>query len=220
MVDLESPGLKGNWNRNVGEDGLTHAASRTFNGNSVHLLLEGNGIGQRSDLQRAILEQFGYDYHSSPPLNYPYDQYLAIVEFLRETLYVKTRLEKTPDETYQELGCRAIQTYFQGLSGSVLKMAARVMGPQRGAIQFLKNIKLALPWGEHELVAVRAGYVCYRKRGVSGPPALMLGIMQASLEATGVKLTRLSYKAGPTSDLADFATDFYAEDIIYEVEWV
>ncbi len=194
MLNMENPSDAARINQNM-------------SGRAVRVLLEGNGVGNRPDLQEVILKRFEFDYRaSSLPPSYPYARYLQLVEFLRLALYPDTPV----DQAFQLLGYRATQTYFQGVGGQVLRIAAQVMGPQQGAKQFVKKMRSSLPWGSHDLVAARANYVAYRKGGIEGPPGLMLGVLQASLEACGIKPDRLSYKVeSPIED-----------SVLYEISWL
>ena len=161
-------------------------------GHNVLIMLEGNSSGLPASWQSQILTQFGFDVRQ-PPATYPYTRYLEIVDCLRKELYA----DLSDDEAYQRLGRAASLSYFNGVSGQILKIAASVMGPVRGARQFVKTMEIALPWDKHTLVEARTGYMCYSKTFSGGSPALMLGFMQASVEAAGSTLTRLSYRVEP-----------------------
>ena len=180
--------------------------SQLMRGDNALFLLEGNGVGQHLDWQSFIFKNYGFDYRH-PPANYPYHLYLELAEYLRTQIH--STLE--PDEAYQRISYNACQCYFNGASGQILKIAARVMGPQRGAAQFVANMRNALPWEQHEIAEIRPGYFCYRKDDSGGPAALMLGFLQASLEAAGVTPTILRYHTQATAD---------SNKLIYEAEWV
>ena len=174
---------------------IANQSHHMMGGHNVMIMLEGNEVGQHPDWQQFILEKWGFDYQR-PPNIYPFHRYLELVEYLRTKLYG----ELEPDAGYQKLGYNACQCYFRGISGQILKVAAHVMGPQRGAQQFVKNMQRVLPWDKHELVEIRPGYICYSKGVSEGSPAIMLGFMQASVEATGAKATRWSYYEESSSE--------------------
>ena len=142
------------------------------------------------------------------PPYYPFWQYLEIVEYLRGELY--SDLE--PEGAYQKIGYGACLAYFDGVTGQVLKIAARVMGPMRGAKQFVRSMEVTLPWDKHELVEARPGYMCYSKTYSGGSPALLLGFLEASLEAAGITKLRLSYRVGP-------ALDAQHRVVVYQEAW-
>ncbi len=178
---------------------------RQVRGSAVLLLFGGLGLKGRPDLQHVLQTRFAYN-ANNPPVSYPYERYLEIAEYLRQTFYGS----KTPEEGYEELGYRLTQSYFQGVSGQVLRVLARVLGPERGARQFLHMMSNNLPWGRHELQEVSSNSARYCKSGVGGPPALMLGILRASLEASGATLVRATYSVISESD----------DEVVYAVEWL
>jgi uncharacterized protein (TIGR02265 family) len=107
------------------------------------------------------------------------------------------------------MGYNAIQNYFdRNRIGLMLRTAAKIMGPERGTKQFLHNIRLSLPFGQHEFEEVRPHYARYRIRGVAGSPGLMRGILKASLEITGAKAIKIR------------STALREEDVIHEMEWL
>jgi uncharacterized protein (TIGR02265 family) len=184
---------------------LMKPGERAVSGGTVRTLLEACDLKDHQNLYQSILNYFGFD-PKNPPMTYSYNRYLEIAEQLRASLFSN----KPVTAGYEEIGYRIGQNYFQGVSGQVLKMTARVLGPERGAKQFVRSISRALPWGTHEIVELRPHYVKYRKAGVGGPSGLMLGLLRACIEASGVTLTRAEYTI--VSKVND--------DVIYELEWL
>lgn len=161
-------------------------------------------IKDNSFMKQVIINKFDFDLNN-PPSSYSYDRYLDIVEYLRTVFYK----DKSPEEGYEAIGYRIGQEYFNGLAGQVMRIAAPMIGPQRGAQQFVRSIKNALPWGTHELEEVRSNYVRYHKSLVGGPPPLMLGLMRSALEVAGAKLLKAKYSV----------LSIEKDDIVYELEW-
>jgi|GEM_PF-2135063 len=184
---------------------LMKPGDRAVSGGTVRTLLDACDLKSHQNLYYSILNYYGFD-PKTPPMTYPYDRYLEIAEHLRISLFSS----KPVTAGYEEMGYRIGQNYFQGVSGQVLKMTARVLGPERGAKQFVRSISRALPWGTHEIVELRPHYVKYRKAGVGGPSGLMLGLLRACIEASGVTLTRAEYT------IISKAND----DVVYELEWL
>jgi uncharacterized protein (TIGR02265 family) len=178
--------------------------SRVVSAGTVMLLIDGCKGRQNPQVVDALWQNFGFDCRG-PALTFPYDAYVDIAEYLRQTFHPNVDMEVG----FEEMGYRIGQGYFNGMSGQIMKKLARVMGPQSGAKQFVKSMKKALAWGEHEILEVRPGYVSYRKRLVGGPPPLMLGLIRACLEAAGAKLVSARYTI----------VNSIEDDIIYEIEW-
>ncbi len=161
---------------------LRSSNARNISGNAVRLLLEGSGAFRHPVILQQVADKFDYNY-KIPPASFSYDSYLKIAEFLRQIYFG----HKTDEEGYELLGYNATQAYLQGVTGQVLRMAAGVMGPQRGAKQFLKNMQGTLPWGIHELEEVKPNFMRYRIQKVPGSSGLMRGVIRASLEISGAK---------------------------------
>jgi uncharacterized protein (TIGR02265 family) len=178
--------------------------TRVVSSATVFLLIDSCKGRQHPLVVDALWQKFGFDCRS-PALTYPYDTYVDIAEYLRQTFHPNVDMEVG----FEEMGYRIGVSYFEGISGQVIKAMARVMGPQNGTKQFIKSISKALKWGEHELEEVRPGYMRYHKRLVGGPPPLMLGILRASLEASGAKLVSAHYTI----------INSVEDDIVYEIEW-
>ncbi len=168
---------------------IVGSANQYVTGNTVKIMLEGNNVHLRPALLQAISDQFEFDYQKIPT-SYPYGKYLSIVTYLGSVLYPG----KSRDEADEALGYNAIQAYFRGPIGQVIKATASIMGPQRAAKQFLRNIRTALPWATHEMEEVSPTRLRYRVRDGGGRVALMRGVLRASLEITGVKVVRLETK--------------------------
>ena len=158
-------------------------------GDTVKIMLEGNNVHLRPALLQAINGLFEFDYQKVPT-SYPYSKYLDIVTYLGSVLYPA----RSRDEADEALGYNAIQAYFRGPIGQVLKATASIMGPHRAAKQFLRNIRTALPWATHEMEEISPTRLRYRVRNGGGRVALMRGVLRASLEVTGVKVVRLETK--------------------------
>ena len=171
---------------------------------SVVMLVEVLNLKQSASIQFVLKNQFDFDL-SQPPSTCSYNKYLDIAEYLRATFLPNMSVAAG----YEEIGYRVTNLYFQGVAGQVVKMMARVMGPQKGAKQFLRSISNTLPWAEHELEELGPNHLCYHKRLVGGPPPIMLGILRAALEASGAKLRHASYTVLSEEE----------DDVLYDIEW-
>src|SRR5947209_18210387 len=85
-----------------------HPAERNVTGTTVKLLLDGSGVGRRSDLQGTLLTRFGFDYQK-PPMFYPQPKYIQIAEFLRREIYS----DLVAEQAYEEMGRGIVQAYFE-----------------------------------------------------------------------------------------------------------
>ena len=178
--------------------------TRSVPARTVLILLEALDLKDDPTVQATLATHFGIEVEK-PQRVYSYNCYLEVAEYLRSTFLSHL----TPEEGYNELGYQLTQVYFKGVAGQVMRVLARVMGPQRGARHFVHSMSTALPWGIHELQEVQPNYIRYRKELVGGPPPLMLGILRASIEAAGAKLTKATYTVQSMAQ----------DDIVYEVEW-
>lgn len=183
------------------EPASINRAERDISGASVKLLLDGSSVANHLELQKNLLDLFGFD-SNSPPLFYPHAKYLQIAEFIRTELYKAY----SNDAAYEEIGRGIVKAYFQGSIGQVVKITAEMLGPRVASKTFLKITKQCMPWAIHEY-EVGQNYFRYHLRLVPGPPALMRGILKASVEATDAKL------------LGAKSTVLSEEDVLHEVEW-
>jgi uncharacterized protein (TIGR02265 family) len=161
---------------------ITPGDNRYIVGSAVKTLLRGNGAAQRYDLHAMLFAKFQFNY-DSPPVRILYDKYLEIIEFIRQSLYPY----KTLEEGYEAMGVKLTNAHFEGALGQVNKVAAGLLGAERGYTIFIKNMTTTLPFGRHELEEIRKGYGRYHLYGVPGPAAFMRGIIRACLVAGGAK---------------------------------
>lgn len=206
LSQFELPADSWSQSENLNKFSLSNAATnpqvRFIRSSTVKHLLDGSNFIKRADSLEILLERFNFDYQN-PPHSYSYVKYLEMAELVRSTLYDG----KSPDEGYEQLGYLAIQDYFEGVVGHILKATASLMGPQRGARQFLTKIKDTLRWGEHSFDEITANSLLYHIKYVPGPPAMMQGVLRASLEITGAKVVSLT------------STVISEEDVIHEMIW-
>lgn len=175
---------------------------KNMRGSTVLHLINGSGFSKLPNSQQSLLELFEFDYRN-PPLHYPYDKYLQLAEHIKETLYSR----KSPDEAFEELGYLAIQDYFQGIVGQVVRATVSLIRPERGAKQFLIKMRSILPWATHEIEEINPKYVRYSVKNLNGPPALMRGVLRASLEVTGAKNIKVN------------STVISSDHVIHEAYW-
>lgn len=177
-------------------------APKQVNGGTIKTMLKGNNAAQKYDLHAVLLEKFKYNF-DNPPIILPYAQYLEIAEVIRSFLYPF----KSYDDGYELIGINLTKAHFEGALGQVNKVAAGLLGPERGYSLFIKNMTTTLPFGRHELEEIRKGYGRYHMYGVPGPAPLMRGIIRACLEAGGAKEVKVTSKI------------LGEEEFIHEASW-
>ena len=179
------------------------STTRYVSGNTIKIMLDGNNVPLRPDLEQSIVARFGFD-PQKVPATFPYNKYLEIVSYLGPILYPG----KSPTQADDELGYHATTSYLNSPIGQILKGTAGVMGPRRAFDQFLRVIKNSLPWATHELEDVSPNHLRYYVRTSGERPALMRGVIRASVEAMGIKLMRL--------ETIILSPDAY----LHEIEWL
>ena len=155
---------------------------QNVNSSFIKTTIEGNNAATATNFRPQFIQKFGYDYFDAP-VRCPYPRFLQIVEIARQFYYP----DLNPNEGYDRLGYRGTMHFFQSPAGQVIKPLMRVLGPERGAPQFTKNMSNQFPFGVHHTEEVSPGYMRYRVQGVPNPPTLMQGFLRAGLELSGAK---------------------------------
>ncbi|MEI6045071.1 MAG: DUF2378 family protein [Chloroflexota bacterium] len=151
----------------------------------VNLLLV-NGKLNRMGLKSKIQEKLNYNIENLPT-TIPFSDYMRVVEFIRQEYY--SQLNR--NVAYELIGYQSSLEFLNSPLGQVLKLAAGVLGTQRGLHQFIKTMRTVMPFGKHHLEELTPHYVIYQMRDIDVPPALVCGWLRASLEITQTKSKRI-----------------------------
>jgi uncharacterized protein (TIGR02265 family) len=149
---------------------------------AIQSLLLGCGIKEKPALQRVIKEQFAHDYDN--PRDIPFEKYVEIVEYLRETLYPF----RNSDEGYLALGKAVTAGGFQGVMGTIRKSIGKVLPPEKVIELFLKDFITNTPFARSDLEEARKGYIRWRVGNLEGaPPKLLTGVLTGMYETFNLK---------------------------------
>lgn len=189
-------------NKTIAALPLESAKAKNINGEMVTAIIKCCEADKNPALLQTIFSFYGFNYNS-PPLDFSYDKYLQIAEYLCETLYS----DLPSQSALENLGYNLAHFYFRSPSGQVLKNLAAILGPQRGAKTYRDVMTKRFPWSRHEIEELRPHYLRYHVRGMLGTGAMFRGNIKAALEISGAKLKNTN-----TIIVAQ-------EDFILEIEW-
>lgn len=165
-------------------------------------LIVGNGLLNKPAVLQTLKIKFDYN-HSNPPAYLSIETYMALLEYLRQTLFG----DKPEAEGYSLMGVASLEGHFQGSVGKINKIAARMFSIEKSAELYLKTQNYNYPFGTHKMEEVRKGYLRYHRINVPAPPAFTQGVIGYLVELTGGKNVKTTVRIlGP-------------EEMIYEATW-
>lgn len=175
---------------------------RFISGGDVRQIIRGSAARQNPELLEQIRQRFNFDY-KNPPITLGYDTFLAIAEFLRQKLYPNLK----NDEALEKLGYDMVQSYMDKPIGKVNRIAAKMSGPEATTDLIVNSMSSIISFGRYVVEEVRPGFARFHMYNLPGQPALVGGIIKASMELAQVREIKIK------------ASSVATDEAIYEVTW-
>jgi uncharacterized protein (TIGR02265 family) len=171
---------------------------------NLKIVLDGCGVGTLPAIQQGLRQAFGLDY-ADLPLAYPFSSYVRMVEWLRGKLYPTDSVEMG----YQKIGRATIHRFFEGgfSVGQCMEVGASLLGVDLQLPMFFQQLCRVLDFIEIVIVTDVPGYLNFVLGNIEWPSDLMVGMLQAMLEAAEAKVVQISYRS------------LSAKNTEFEVKW-
>lgn len=157
---------------------------------SLRSLYSGCELATKSLLLAEIKQRFDLDF-GALPLQYPFDRYLEMLEWLRPQLY------PTDSEAvgFEKIGRNITKSVFAGATGTTMKISAAAIGVDIGVPLFFRILGHALKFAVFEIVEhpMRTGYIKFRLLNVPGSPDLTCGMVLEAMDAAKAVNSTITY---------------------------
>jgi Protein of unknown function (DUF2378) len=154
---------------------------------SVVNLIKGSGADQNPDLLDILLKRFNCGL-ANPPTTMPYDQFIALADYLRQTLLPHL----SENEGWQKIGYDLMQANFSGV-GKTNLVALRLLKVEDVVPIMINSRRATIPFGRQEADYVDNGCIIFHSYDIPTPPYLLIGQIQAGLEVFGIQDYQFSY---------------------------
>jgi uncharacterized protein (TIGR02265 family) len=171
----------------------SQAAPHQFISNdNLKIVLDGCGVETLPAIQQGLRQTFGLDYEDLP-LAYPFSSYITMLEWLRGKLYSADSVEVG----YQKIGQATIHRFLEGgfSVGQCMGAGASLLGVDLQLPMFFQQLCRVLDFIEIVIVTEAPGYLNFVLGNIVWPSDLMVGMLQAMLEAAEAKAVQISYRS-------------------------
>lgn len=157
---------------------------------SLRSLYNGCELSTKLSLLLEIKQRFGLDFQALP-VQYPFDRYLEMVEWLRPQLYPQDSVEVG----FEKIGRNITKSVFTGPTGTTLKISAAAIGVEIGIPLFFRILGHALKFAVFDIVEQppRTGYIKFRLLNTPGSPDLTRGMVLEAMDATRAINSTITY---------------------------